>query len=106
MFRLRSFDLVLLDAALGGFGATELLRRLRSPADGLTAGPPRTEVPILLVAAAPDEVAEEDVLATGADGVFYAPLDLEEIAPRLLAIVAAWRRAHPDRPWADEAALA
>ena len=106
VFRLRSFDLVLLDAALGGFGALELLRRLRGRSDRAAGAQPRTDIPLLLVAADPGEVDPEEASRLGADGVLVAPLELEELAPRLSTVVATWRRAHPGRPWADEAALA
>lgn len=103
VFRLRSFDLVLVDAALAGLGAGELVRRLRGRSSR-AAGVPRTDIPILLVT---DEAPLDGgtVAAFGADDVLRAPLALEELAPRLFEIVAAWRNAHPDRPWADVAAL-
>jgi len=104
VFRLRTFDLVLIDAALGGMGALEVIRRLRGrssrgPADG-----PRTDVPILIIAADPSEVSEEEARDAGADGVLVAPLELETLVPHLHGVVAEWRAAHPDRPWADVAA--
>lgn len=106
VFRLRSFDLVLIDAALSGLGATELVCRLRGRSSRAAAGQPRTDVPILLVTDDPAAVDDEAAARVGVDGVLVAPLDLESIAPRLFGIVAAWRRAHPDRPWADAAAQA
>lgn len=106
LFRLRSFDLVLLDAALGGFGALELVRRLRGRAAGATDGQARTDVPLVVVAADVTETAPEAAIAAGVDEVIVAPLALETLAPRLHALVGAWRAAHPDRPWADQAALA
>ena len=106
VFRLRSFDLVLVDAALGGFGALELLRRLRGRSDRAPSGAQRTDIPILLVAADPAEGDPEAAASAGADGVLVAPLDLDDMAPRIFDVVEAWRRAHPGRRWADEAALA
>lgn len=106
VFRLRTFDLVLVDAALAGLGALELVRRLRGRPDGAGADAPRTDVPIYLVAGGPGEVDPDAARAAGADGVISVPLELEELVPRLHAIVAAWRAAHPDRPWADAAAQA
>jgi DNA-binding response OmpR family regulator len=106
VFRLRSFDLVLIDAALGGFGAIELVRRLRGRSDRSPSGGQRTDIPIILVAAGSAEVGSEAVTGSGADGLLVAPLDLEEIAPRIFRVVEAWRQSHPDRPWADEVALA
>ena len=46
-------------------------------------------------------LAERD----GADGVILAPIELEQLAAELGRAVTAWRASHPDRKWADEAAL-
>lgn len=105
VFRLRSFDLVLVDGALPGLGAAELVGRLRGRSSRAAAGAPRTDIPILLVTDAPTAFAPDAVAELGADAVLRAPLDLEDLAPRLLGMVAAWRREHPERPWADAAAL-
>lgn len=108
VFRLRSFDLALVDAGLAGLGGLELVRRLRgrsgraAPGGGGT--PARTDVPLLLITGAPGEVAAAEAAAAGVDGLLDPPLDLEELAPRLFGLVAAWRASHPDRPWADAAA--
>ena len=104
VFRLRSFDLVLVDAALAGLGALELIGRLRRPSARTTAGAPRTDVPILVIAGGPDEVAPAAATAAGADGVVAAPIELEALVAHLHEVVAGWRAAHPDRPFADAAA--
>lgn len=104
VFRLRSFDLVLIDATLTGFGAIELVRRLRGRSDREDAATPRTDVPIFLFSGGIDEIEPRTAVAAGADGVFSAPIDLEELVPRLHGIVADWRATHPNRPWADAAA--
>lgn len=101
VFRLRTFDLMLVDAALAGMSALELIRRLRGRSDRAASDTPRTDIPILLVAGSPAEADHAAALAAGADGILVAPLDLEELVPRLHAIVQDWRAAHPDRPWAD-----
>ena len=104
VFRLRSFDVMVLDAALGGIGAIELLRRLRGRSDRAPTAE-RTDIPILIIAASRDEL--DPVLAeqAGADGVILAPIELEQIAADLGHAVTRWRALHPDRKWADEAAL-
>jgi two-component system, OmpR family, phosphate regulon response regulator PhoB len=104
VFRLRSFDVVVLDAALGGMGAIELLRRLRGRSDRATTAE-RTDVPILVIAASSDEL--DPVLAeqAGANGVVVAPIELEQLAADLGRAVSTWRALHPDRKWADEVAL-
>jgi two-component system phosphate regulon response regulator PhoB len=104
VFRLRSFDAMVLDAALGGMGAIELLRRLRGRSDRATTAE-RADIPILVIAASSDEM--DPVLAeqAGAEGVIVAPIELEHLAVDLERAVSAWRALHPDRKWADEAAL-
>jgi two-component system, OmpR family, phosphate regulon response regulator PhoB len=104
VFRLRSFDAMVLDAALGGMGAIELLRRLRGRSDRATTAE-RADIPILVIAASSDEM--DPVLAeqAGAEGVIVAPIELEQLAVDLERVVSAWRALHPDRKWADEAAL-
>src|ERR687894_629742 len=79
VFRLRSFDVMVLDAALGGIGALELLRRLRGRSDRATTTE-RTDIPIVVVAASSEEL--EALLAEGAsaDQVMLAPIELEQIA--------------------------
>lgn len=101
VFRLRTFDLMLVDSALAGLSALELIRRLRGRSDRAASDTPRTDIPILLIAADPAEVVPAAAKAAGADGALYAPLDLEELVPHLHHVVQDWRRAHPDRPWAD-----
>ena len=104
VFRLRSFDVMVLDAALGGFGAIELLRRLRGRSGRATASE-RADIPILVVAASRDELDPDLALQAGADQVVLAPIELEPLAAELTRAVSAWRALHPDREWADDAAL-
>lgn len=105
VFRLRSFDLVLMDAALTGLPATDVIRRLRSVTGTDGEDRPRTDVPILVIAASEAEAKLEDVLESGADERLLAPLDAEELVPKLHGVVATWRLEHPGRPYADAAAL-
>src|SRR5215207_5568639 len=65
VFRLRTFDLVLLDAALGDLNAIEVVRRLRGRSHLGTAESARTDIPILLIAAAEEELASLDVSEVG-----------------------------------------
>ncbi|MCC6792252.1 MAG: response regulator transcription factor, partial [Thermomicrobiales bacterium] len=57
VFRLRTFDLVLIDVAMKGMGALEVIRRLRLPG---AEDSPRTDIPILAIAAGLDEVDPEE----------------------------------------------
>lgn len=100
VFRLRTFDLVLIDNALAGFDAVELIRRLRLP-DGTDLGP-RTDVPIVTVA--DDAAAARTGVEAGADEALLPPIEIEELVPELHRIVHEWRARHPDRPWADQLA--
>jgi len=102
LFRLRTFDLILIDALLEGLGAGELVQRLRTPEE--PGGPPRTDIPILLIAGSEGEISTERANEMGASGVIYAPIEIEELALDLFARVRQWRQLHPDRPWADELA--
>jgi DNA-binding response OmpR family regulator len=104
VFRLRSFDVMVLDAALGGLGALELLRRLRGRSDRAVAAE-RTDIPILVLAASSSELDPELGERAGADQIIIAPIELEELAAELARAVAAWRASHPGRQWADEAVL-
>lgn len=105
VFRLRSFDIVLVDAAMGGIGPRELVRRLRGISDR-AAGGARTDVPIVVLAASPDEVDLRHVEASLVDDTIVAPVELAELARRLSLHVESWRAAHPDRRWADDEAQA
>jgi CheY-like chemotaxis protein len=104
VFRLRSFDVMILDAALGGIGPIELLRRLRGHSDRTTTSE-RTDIPILVVATSSDELDLKLAVQAGADRVILAPIELEDLAADLGRAVTTWRALHPDRKWADEAAL-
>jgi CheY-like chemotaxis protein len=104
VFRLRTFDVMLLDAALGGIGALELLRRLRGRSDRATSTE-RTDIPILVIAASSSELDPNMAQCAGADDFILAPIELEQLAVDLERAVTAWRASHPDRAWADAAAL-
>jgi DNA-binding response OmpR family regulator len=104
VFRLRSFDVMVLDAALGGIGAIELLRRLRGRSDRATPTE-RTDIPILIIAASSDELDPSLAEQAGADGVILAPIELEQLAADLGRAVTTWRALLPNRRWADEVAL-
>ena len=101
VFRLRTFDLMLIDATLKGLGAIELIRRLRAET---FSEEPLTDVPILVIAGGIDELDPKEVAETGGDGVILPPIDIEKLVPALFDVVYEWRRVNPDRQWADQAA--
>src|SRR3954453_18273112 len=90
VFRLRSFDVMVIDAALGGIGAPELLRRLRGKSDR-TAPNERTDIPILVIAASSSELDPTLAEHAGADDVILAPIELEQLAEVLDRVVTTWR---------------
>lgn len=96
VFRLRRFDLVLLDGGLRGLSAPDVLRRLR------TAGPegtPVTDAPVVIVA--PVSADHDAYNRIGVDAILEPPYDLPDVAVRLHGIVHDWRIAHPGVPWSD-----
>lgn len=106
VFRLRTFDVVLLDLDVQGFGGAEILRRLRGTAGQSprsAAQPPLTDAPVILVSADPETMDEVQARQLGADGLLVPPIELEVLIPYLFGIVDAWREAHPGRPYADQA---
>lgn len=102
IFRLRTFELVIVDVALGGLGASELIRRLGLPDEAT--GRPRSDIPILLIAEREDEVASADVDPSTVAAVILAPLEIEDVALTIYAEVRRWREEHPERPWSDDLA--
>jgi DNA-binding response OmpR family regulator len=94
VFRLRTFDIVIVDAALQGLGAVELTRRLVA----------FTNRPMIAVAASTTEMSEPEALGLGFLSILYPPIEIEDLGAGLFALVSAWRSAHPGEPWADELA--
>src|ERR671910_3750327 len=78
VFRLRSFDVMLLDAALGGIGALELLRRLRGLSNRASSAE-RTDIPIVVIAASSSELDPALAERAGADQIVVAPIELEQL---------------------------
>ena len=102
VFRLRTFDLAIFDATLKGMGTVDVIQRLRARRPSGGAWP--VDIPLLVVAGGLDEIDPEAVKAAGADGLLLPPLELAELIPALFRIIDEWRRVHPDRSWADQAA--
>lgn len=92
VFRLRSFDLVLVDAHLGGMGAIELVKRLRGRSERSSPQGARADIPILLVAESSDAIDPHTAAAAGADGFLLAPFELNDAVVRLHETIAAWRQ--------------
>lgn len=105
VFRLRQFDLILIDLDLESFRALELIRRLRGTSDRVADPTPRTLAPIVTIASTEDLTAEDrrdlDIAAT-----LKAPIDIEDVVQRLHEVFADWRQANPDVLLADAASAA
>ncbi|MDQ3044024.1 MAG: hypothetical protein M3R06_02560 [Chloroflexota bacterium] len=99
VFRLRDFDLIIVDADLGGIGAIETIQRLRGLSDRAAPGDPRTDAPIVLVTEQSSDVTTPAHIWTALNvvQVLTAPLELEVIAPRLHAILERWDESQSDR---------
>ncbi|HEU0165750.1 MAG TPA: response regulator [Thermomicrobiales bacterium] len=104
VFRLRQFDLVLIDAGLRSFDALELMRRLRGTSSRSSDRTPRTKAPFVVVSEEPEPITHDEAATLGVAAVMSAPIELEEIVQRLHEVFAAWRQDNPDTPLADSIA--
>jgi CheY-like chemotaxis protein len=105
VFRLRQFDLILVDAEMQSFDAIEFLRRLRGVSSLDPGSQARTSAPAILVESfAQTEPRPVDKL--GIAQTLVAPIELEDVVRSLHQVFAAWRQANPDAPLADSANLA
>jgi CheY-like chemotaxis protein len=105
VFRLRQFDLIVLDWEMQGFDAHELLRRLRGVSDLDSASAPRTESPVIVISTAPDTNSPRDDERLGVVANLVAPLELADVVHTLHVAFAEWRKAHPDISLSDSAAM-
>ncbi len=103
VFRLRQFDLIIIDAQLSGFDSEELIRRLRGISDRAASDTPRSHAPILVITTADAGWHAEKSSSLGVDDVLSAPLELETVAQRLHVLFDRWRETYPEAPLADEA---
>lgn len=102
IFRIRQFDMIVLDWGLGSFGAHELLRRLRGVSSRSSAEAARTTAPVVLITELPADLSEEESRALGVSRILNAPLELEELVRELHAVFDEWRYAFPDVPLSDD----
>lgn len=102
VFRLRQFDLIVLDWELGSFDAHELLRRLRGRSSRAGAGDARTVAPVVLISERPADLPKEQMRILGINRALHAPLELEGIVRELHAVFDEWRYEFPDVPLSDD----
>jgi CheY-like chemotaxis protein len=102
VFRLRQFDLIVIDRDLGTFDAIELIERLRGSSGSDAAGA-RTDKPIVVISSDDPRLSTADQQRLGIVKILQAPIELEDVVRELHATFADWRQHHPDAPLADEA---
>jgi CheY-like chemotaxis protein len=104
VFRLRQFDLVVIDAGMQTFAAIELVRRLRGRSSLDRNQEARTHAPIVLIEPTGTGTGSGPPEVHGVATVLVAPLELAEVVRTLHEVFQAWRLDHPDAPLADSAA--
>lgn len=87
VLRLRTFDAVLLDAGLGDISVEEVIRRMRGASDRAAPGLPRSDMPAIVIAGIPGEVAPEDIAQAGGQIVLEPPLDIEDVGAVVKALL-------------------
>ena len=95
VFRLRQFDLVVIDWSLQSFGAMEFVRRLRGCSS-------RTSAPIVLISEHPVDLQPEEQTRLGISRMLHAPLELDEVVRELHQVFLEWRTNYPDTPLSDD----
>ena len=102
VFRLRQFDLIVVDRDLGNFDAVELIERLRGKSSRSQQGDSRTSAPILIMASHDPGISSEQQDSLGISRILQAPVELEDVVQALHGMFAEWRGSHPDAPLSDE----
>lgn len=102
VFRLRQFDIVVIDWELQSFGALEFLKRLRGLSSRDASSDPRTFAPVVLIAEHPIDLDEEETSRLGVNRMLSAPLDLDDVVRELHIVFDEWRLSYPDAPLSDD----
>jgi two-component system, OmpR family, response regulator len=102
VFRLRQFDILIVDWELQSFQALEFLKRLRGVSTRSSGNEARTIAPIVLISEHPAHLTEEDQFLLGVSRMLQAPLELDEVARELHATFEEWRYSFPNIPMSDD----
>ncbi len=105
VFRLRTFDLIVIDHDLGTFDAIELIERLRGTSSRSADGAARTSAPIIVMATSDPGMDAKKQAGLGIQAVLQAPVELEDVVRVLHEVFTAWRIDHPDTPLADDSSI-
>ena len=101
VFRLRQFDIVLIDAGLTSFAPLELIRRLRGKSNRSGVGEGRTTAPIVIVSDANNGFTADQTEDLGVVLMVSAPLELDDLVRSLHTVFEQWQQRYPDLPMAD-----
>lgn len=101
VFRLRQFDLIVLDFELGNFEAMELLLRLRGASPRAAEQDARTAAPIVVMSSQQVGLDPAEQMKLGVGATLQAPVDLEDVVRTLHQVFETWRLDHPNTPLAD-----
>ena len=104
VFRLRQFDMVLVDADMSSFDSVEFINRLRGVSHLDSSREPRTLAPAVVIHATAGDENTHDDPAMGVSRELYPPLELDELVRILHEVFQEWRQAHPTAPLADSSA--
>lgn len=102
VFRLRQFDLVVIDWSLQSFGALEFLKRLRGLSTRANTREARTTAPVVLISEHPVHVPVEDQARLGVSRLLHAPLEIDDVVRELHGVFEEWRTAYPDALLSDD----
>lgn len=105
VFRLRQFDLIVLEEGLRSFDALEFLRRLRGQSTRDVGGTARTAAPVITITEGASRIEIEARRNLDVAASLSAPLELDEVVRELHRVFASWRSGHPDAPLADVMAM-
>ena len=101
VFRLRQFEIIVLDYDLRSFDSIELARRLRGQSSRSGEGAPRTTAPIVLISDSDIAIDPELRSQLGIDLTRSAPLELDDLVPELHQVFENWRVQNPSVPFSD-----
>jgi two-component system, OmpR family, response regulator len=101
VFRLRQFDLLLIDAGLTSFSPVELVRRLRGKSSRSTTGEQRTTAPIVIIAESNSDFPASLFDELDIETMITAPVELEDLVRTLHTTFENWQQRYPEVPLAD-----
>ncbi|MCA9832498.1 MAG: response regulator transcription factor [Thermomicrobiales bacterium] len=102
VFRLRQFDLIIMDYGLRSFNAEELMLRLRGNSSRVQEQAARTSAPVVVISERPIEIAPDMQRKMGIERMLHAPIELDELVPELHRVFEEWRANNPDMPMSDD----